>query len=53
MLVQKLRVDDLQSEKGDFDGVMVYAQNKVGGGKEHNPGYKTSRPTCAVYVSLI
>uniref|UniRef100_A0AAQ4PMM6 Dehydrogenase/reductase (SDR family) member 12-like b n=1 Tax=Gasterosteus aculeatus aculeatus TaxID=481459 RepID=A0AAQ4PMM6_GASAC len=28
MLVQKLRVDDLQSEKGDFDGVMVYAQNK-------------------------
>ena len=29
MLVQKLRVDDLQSEKGYFDGVMVYAQNKV------------------------
>lgn len=29
MLVQKLRVDDLQSEKGHFDGVMVYAQNKV------------------------
>ncbi|KAI4809745.1 hypothetical protein KUCAC02_018610 [Chaenocephalus aceratus] len=28
MLVQKLRVDDLQSEKGYFDGVMVYAQNK-------------------------
>ncbi|CAK6969498.1 dehydrogenase/reductase SDR family member 12 [Scomber scombrus] len=28
MLVQKLRVDDLQSEKGRFDGVMVYAQNK-------------------------
>ncbi|XP_029380206.1 dehydrogenase/reductase SDR family member 12 isoform X1 [Echeneis naucrates] len=28
MLVQKLRDDDLQSEKGDFDGVMVYAQNK-------------------------
>uniref|UniRef100_A0A671Y368 Dehydrogenase/reductase SDR family member 12-like n=1 Tax=Sparus aurata TaxID=8175 RepID=A0A671Y368_SPAAU len=28
MLVQKLRVDDLQSEKGHFDGVMVYAQNK-------------------------
>ncbi|KAM8728185.1 dehydrogenase/reductase SDR family member 12 isoform 1-T2 [Acanthopagrus schlegelii] len=27
MLVQKLRVDDLQSE-GYFDGVMVYAQNK-------------------------
>ncbi|KAG7229276.1 hypothetical protein INR49_012934 [Caranx melampygus] len=28
MLVQKLRVNDLQSEKGYFDGVMVYAQNK-------------------------
>uniref|UniRef100_A0A3Q3XLU5 Uncharacterized protein n=1 Tax=Mola mola TaxID=94237 RepID=A0A3Q3XLU5_MOLML len=28
MLVQKLRADDLQSEKGHFDGVMVYAQNK-------------------------
>lgn len=30
MLVQKLRVDDLQSEEDYFDGVMVYAQNKVG-----------------------
>ncbi|XP_041848632.1 dehydrogenase/reductase SDR family member 12-like [Melanotaenia boesemani] len=28
MLVQKLRVDDLQSENGYFDGVMVHAQNK-------------------------
>ncbi|KAM7400718.1 hypothetical protein PAMA_005085 [Pampus argenteus] len=28
MLVQKLQVDDLQSEKGYFDGTMVYAQNK-------------------------
>ncbi|XP_032420725.1 dehydrogenase/reductase SDR family member 12 isoform X1 [Xiphophorus hellerii] len=28
MLVQNLRVDDLQSEKDHFDGVMVYAQNK-------------------------
>ncbi|XP_070700703.1 dehydrogenase/reductase SDR family member 12 [Pempheris klunzingeri] len=28
MLVQKLGVDDLQSERGHFDGVMVYAQNK-------------------------
>uniref|UniRef100_A0A7N9APD5 Dehydrogenase/reductase SDR family member 12-like n=1 Tax=Mastacembelus armatus TaxID=205130 RepID=A0A7N9APD5_9TELE len=28
MLVQKLRVNDLQSETGCFDGVMVYAQNK-------------------------
>ncbi|XP_054617261.1 dehydrogenase/reductase SDR family member 12-like [Dunckerocampus dactyliophorus] len=28
MLVQKLQIDDLQSEKGYFDGVMVYAQNK-------------------------
>lgn len=28
MLVQKLIVDDLQSEKGTFDGTMVYAQNK-------------------------
>ena len=29
MLVQKMTVDDLQSEKGTFDGTMVYAQNKV------------------------
>ncbi|XP_069562356.1 dehydrogenase/reductase SDR family member 12-like [Brachyistius frenatus] len=28
MLVQKLRADDLQSEKGYFDGIKVYAQNK-------------------------
>ncbi|XP_023700001.1 DHRS-12_like_SDR_c-like domain-containing protein isoform X1 [Paramormyrops kingsleyae] len=28
MLVKKLRVGDLQSERGRFDGTMVYAQNK-------------------------
>lgn len=28
--MQKLRVDNLQSEKDYFDGVMIYAQNKVG-----------------------
>ncbi|KAG7463602.1 hypothetical protein MATL_G00178290 [Megalops atlanticus] len=28
MLVQKLNVDDLQFEKGAFDGTMAYAQNK-------------------------
>lgn len=28
MLVQKLNVDDLQWEKGPFDGTMAYAQNK-------------------------
>uniref|UniRef100_A0AAY4D4Q5 Dehydrogenase/reductase (SDR family) member 12 n=1 Tax=Denticeps clupeoides TaxID=299321 RepID=A0AAY4D4Q5_9TELE len=28
MLVQKLNVDDLQFEKGTFDGTMSYAQNK-------------------------
>ncbi|XP_043556375.1 dehydrogenase/reductase SDR family member 12 [Chiloscyllium plagiosum] len=28
MLVQKLNVDDLQFEKGRFDGPMAYAQNK-------------------------
>ncbi|KAG7526154.1 hypothetical protein JOB18_037340 [Solea senegalensis] len=28
MLVQRLSADDLQSEKDNFDGVMVYAQNK-------------------------
>ncbi|TRZ02752.1 hypothetical protein DNTS_005431, partial [Danionella cerebrum] len=28
MLVQKLNVEDLQCEKGSFDGSMVYAQNK-------------------------
>lgn len=42
MLVQKLRVDDLQSEKGYFDGVMVYAQNKVG-----DPGFKTRFFVCS------
>jgi len=29
MLVQKLDVEDLQHERGTFDGTMVYAQNKV------------------------
>ncbi|XP_043748118.1 dehydrogenase/reductase SDR family member 12 isoform X1 [Cervus elaphus] len=28
MLVQKLNIDDLQSERTAFDGTMVYAQNK-------------------------
>lgn len=28
MLVQKLNVEDLQFEKGQFDGTMAYAQNK-------------------------
>lgn len=28
MLVQKLCSDDLQAERGSFDGTMVYAQNK-------------------------
>lgn len=29
MLTQKLNVDDLQFEKGTFDGTVAYAQNKV------------------------
>lgn len=29
MLTQKLNVEDLQFEKGTFDGTMAYAQNKV------------------------
>lgn len=29
MLVQKLNIADLQFEKGQFDGTMAYAQNKV------------------------
>ncbi|KAI5616370.1 dehydrogenase/reductase SDR family member 12 [Silurus asotus] len=29
MLVQKLNLDDLQFEKGTFDGTMAYAQNKI------------------------
>lgn len=29
MLTQKLNVDDLQFEKGTFDGTMAYAQNKA------------------------
>ena len=28
MLTQKLNLGDLQTEKGSFDGTMVYAQNK-------------------------
>lgn len=31
MLTQKLNTDDLQFEKGTFDGTMAYAQNKVRG----------------------
>lgn len=30
MLVQKLRTGNLQSDRGRFDGTMVYAQHKVG-----------------------
>lgn len=29
MLVQKLRTGNLQSDRGRFDGTMVYAQHKV------------------------
>lgn len=29
MLTQKLNADDLQFEKGAFDGTAAYAQNKV------------------------
>lgn len=29
MLTQRLNVDDLQFEKGTFDGTTAYAQNKV------------------------
>lgn len=29
MLVQKLRIGNLQSERGRYDGTMVYAQHKV------------------------
>lgn len=29
MLVQKLRTGNLQSERGRYDGTMVYAQHKV------------------------
>lgn len=31
MLTQKLDTDNLQFEKGTFDGTMAYAQNKVKG----------------------
>ncbi|TNN33229.1 Dehydrogenase/reductase SDR family member 12 [Liparis tanakae] len=33
MLTQKLNVDDLQFEKGTFDGTAAYAQNKVRGAR--------------------
>lgn len=48
MLVQKLQVDDLQSEKGYFDGIMVYAQNKVG---EENDSILTIFPPL-LYICL-
>ena len=32
LLVQKLKTNDLQSERTAFDGTMVYAQNKVSEG---------------------
>lgn len=38
MLTQKLNVDDLQFEKGTFDGTMAYAQNKVGSTAGHGCG---------------
>lgn len=39
MLTQKLNVDDLQWEKGTFDGTMAYAQNKVKSSTAHTQHY--------------
>lgn len=35
MLVQKLRTGNLQSDRGRYDGTMVYAQHKVRGESCH------------------
>lgn len=51
MLTQKLNVDDLQFEKGTFDGTMAYAQNKVANFSSciHLKAlYRGSNSSCAV-----
>eukprot|EP00061_Rhincodon_typus_P010398 g34655.t1 len=48
MLVQKLNVDDLQFEKGRFDGTMAYAQNKI----EPQAKLATALPELAVRSSM-
>jgi len=40
MFTQKLNVDDLQFEKGTFDGTAAYAQNKVRGATAGGGGVK-------------
>uniref|UniRef100_A0A8C2WWC6 Si:ch211-165b10.3 n=1 Tax=Cyclopterus lumpus TaxID=8103 RepID=A0A8C2WWC6_CYCLU len=52
MLVQKLRVADLQSETGYVDGITVYAQNKVRGG-ECNPGYERRSCNSNIVIMLL
>lgn len=44
MLTQKLDVDDLQFEKGTFDGTMAYAQNKV--------EWPLQRNCCGIYIDM-
>lgn len=41
MLVQKLRIGNLQSDRGRYDGTMVYAQHKV----RADPSYLTAKAT--------
>lgn len=50
MLTQKLDVDDLQFEKGTFDGTMAYAQNKVEWLTERRSGLQ--RNCCGIYIDM-
>lgn len=49
MLTQKLNVDDLQFEKGTFDGTMAYAQNKVKEGNLEQPCTRNLKKDCGMY----
>lgn len=58
MLTQKLNLDDLQFEKGTFDGTIVYAQNKVTATvawqHSHLEGlYHVSNFCCAICVFFV
>lgn len=50
MLTQKLDVDDLQFEKGTFDGTMAYAQNKVEWLTERCRDLQ--RNCCGIYIDM-
>lgn len=50
MLVQKLRIGNLQSERGRYDGAMVYAQHKVRGEGGFAAAHRAHHPPTGVCV---